>query len=153
MGGMDRRSSKYRATLYTLLGDSFRDAILVELETWEPAEVEDTPATEDPPIERPTIGMTSFEGAKGMSAQHVFVLGLEDGKFPARRNAIKSLDVRRMIVALTRTRKQCYLLMARMSFTNGQRRLIRPSIFVEWIQLARREVVSITAASFRNRTD
>lgn len=138
--------------LHTLVEDSFRDAILTELKTFEPEEVEDSAATEEPPVDRPTISITSFEGAKGMSAQHVFVLGLEDGKFPARRNAINSLDVRRMIVALTRTRKQCYLLMARMSFTNGQRRFIRPSIFVEWIQSARREVVSITAASFRNRT-
>ncbi|MDD3530977.1 MAG: AAA family ATPase [Candidatus Pacebacteria bacterium] len=135
--------------LYTLVEGSFRNAILAELKTWEPEEVEDPATIEELPIDRPTIRITSFEGAKGMSAQHVFVLGLEDGKFPARRNAINSLDVRRMIVALTRTRKQCYLLMARMGFTNGRRRLIRPSIFVEWIQATRRDVISINAASFR----
>lgn len=134
--------------LYQLLEDSYRAAILTELKTWRPKEVEEVPSAEKAHVERPTIRMTSFEGAKGMSAQHVFVLGLEDGKFPARRTAINSLDVRRMIVALTRTRKQCYLLMAKMSFSKGQRRFILPSIFVEWIRAARVEVVSITAASF-----
>jgi len=140
------------AALYSLMDDTFRDAVLAELKTWKPEETEKAPATEEPPIERPTIRMTSFEGAKGMSAQHVFVLGLEDGKFPARRNSIKSIDVRRVIVALTRTRKQCYLLMAKMSFTGGKRRFIKPSIFVEWINPARRLSVPISAASFPNHT-
>lgn len=136
------------AALHDLLGDTYRDLVLAELKTWKPKETEEEAEIEEPVIEQPTIRMTTFEGAKGMSAQHVFVLGLEDGKFPARRNAIKSLDVRRMIVALTRTRKQCYLLMAKISFTSGRRRFIKPSIFVEWIQAARGEVVSISAASF-----
>jgi superfamily I DNA/RNA helicase len=123
-------------------------SFLREVKTGMPEEAQDAPATEEPPLETPSIRMTSFEGAKGMSAQHVFVLGLEDGRFPARRNAIKSIDVRRMIVALTRTRKQCYLLMAKMSFAKGKRRLIIPSIFVDWIKPARRRLVPISAASF-----
>jgi superfamily I DNA/RNA helicase len=137
-------------TLHTLLERSFRDAVLTELQSWKLKEVEVAPVAEEPAIDRPTIRMTSFEGAKGMSAQHVFVLGLEDGKFPVNRNSIRSVDVRRMIVALTRARKQCYLLMAGMTFSRGQRRLINPSIFVDWIQAGRHEAVSITASSFRN---
>lgn len=141
-----------RTAMYELLGATFRKSILAELQNWKSEEEKpDTHVLEEASPERPTIRMTSFEGAKGMPAQHVFMLGVEDGKFPARRNSIRSLDVRRMIVALTRTRKQCHLLMARMSFSRG-RRLIRPSIFVEWIQVARRENKSITAASFARRS-
>ncbi len=148
--GIVAESVNTGAALYTLLEDSFRNAALSELQSWNPMEIEASAAVEEPAADRPTIRLTSFEGAKGMSAQHVFVLGLEDGKFPARRNSIRSVDVRRMIVALTRTRKQCYLLMASMTFSRGQRLLIRPSIFVEWIQATRREIISITAASFRS---
>lgn len=143
-----------RTSMYELLNDTFRQSILAELQNWEPEEenLDALDLVERSPL-IPTIRMTSFEGAKGMSAQHVFVLGVEDGKFPARRDSIRSLDVRRMIVALTRTRKQCYLLMPQMSFSRGQRRIIGPSIFAEWIQKTRRKNVLITAASFSDKDE
>ena len=150
--GWERWVSEAIATgraLHMLVDSTFCDAILAELKNWKPKEARDIPTTEDSTPGRPAIRMTSFEGAKGMSAQHVFVLGLEDGKFPTRRDAIRSVDVRRMIVALTRTRKQCYLLMSKTAFVNRQRRFLRPSIFVEWIRPSRREVISINASSFR----
>jgi len=138
--------------IYTLIETSYRDAILAELKNLKPEEMKELEEIKEQPIDQLTIRMTSFEGAKGMSAQHVFVLGLEDGKFPANRNAIKSIDIRRMIVALTRTRRQCYLLMTKTSFTNGKRRFIQPSIFVEWIQAVRLEVIPISANSFSNQS-
>lgn len=75
------------------------------------AESTDTPAEEPTPTEQeahsktlPTIRLTSFEGSKGLSAQHVFIV-------PP--NRIDNLAISRFLVAVTRTRKCCYLMHAR----------------------------------------
>lgn len=60
---------------------------------------------------QPTILLSSFEGCKGLSAGHVFIVGLNDGVMPQKHdNQIDDIDCCRFVVALTRTRKRCYLL-------------------------------------------
>jgi superfamily I DNA/RNA helicase len=68
---------------------------------------------------RPRIKLTSFEGSKGLSAQHVFVVGMHDGELPRNPASVQDLEICKFIVALTRTRKQCHVLW--MTRFSGQR--------------------------------
>jgi superfamily I DNA/RNA helicase len=58
---------------------------------------------------RPTILLTSFKGCKGLSAGHVFIVGVHNGSIPKDANAITDVEISEFIVALTRTRKQCHI--------------------------------------------
>ena len=58
---------------------------------------------------KPRVICTSLTGSKGLSAEHVFVVGMNNGDFPRVPSAIESLEVSQLIVALSRTRKQCHL--------------------------------------------
>lgn len=128
--------------LSTLISEEYRCAVLADLATWEPEE-DKQESVEPQPVDKPTIRMTTFEGSKGMSAQHVFILGLQEGCLPYNANKIKSIEVRRMIVALTRTRRQCYLLLPKGSFAKGKYKATKPSVFVDWMRSARKEVIQV----------
>lgn len=128
--------------LCELVDPGFRAAVLQEAEGWVPPEVEAVEAVVLDPA-KPTIRLTTFEGAKGMSAQHVFILGLNH------KSNIRPVDVRRMIVALTRARKQCYLLRAKLAFGKKGVTFVKPSAFIEWIRPARKSTEQVTAASFK----
>ena len=96
--------------LAELLSREYRTGVETEVASWEPEEVDEIEAV-SPASDKPTIRLTTFEGSKGMSAQRVFILGLQEGGLPYNAANIKPIEVRRMIVALTRTRRQCYLLL------------------------------------------
>lgn len=78
---------------------------------------------------KPRIVCTSLTGSKGLSAQHVFVVGMNNGDFPRDATNIQPIEVRQFIVALSRTRKACHLVSCR-RFGGTQR---RPSAFIGWI--------------------
>lgn len=59
---------------------------------------------------KPRIKLTTFEGAKGLSAQHVFILGLQNGILPKNPQSVRDIDLCKFLVATTRSRKQCHLL-------------------------------------------
>jgi len=67
--------------LVEFLPAAYRDRILAEAraegDKKESGDQSEAPREQAP--DRPTIRMTSFEGSKGLSAQHVFILGLQDG--------------------------------------------------------------------------
>lgn len=123
--------------LVETLPAEFRERILAEARAVnEPVQ----PKPEVPKIDmtRPTIKFASFEGSKGLSAQHVFVVGLHEGDIP--RQSINDLEVCKLLVAITRTRKQCYLIHTR-RWGNGKK---TPSPFLSWIRSERRELVRVT---------
>jgi len=91
------------------------------------AEDEIEVASEDEDLSKPRILCTSFEGAKGLSADHVFIVGMNERHFP--RNEPTDNDVMRLLVALTRTRKQCHLVSCR-RFANSQ---LSDSRFISWL--------------------
>ncbi|OGY99494.1 MAG: hypothetical protein A2945_01395 [Candidatus Liptonbacteria bacterium RIFCSPLOWO2_01_FULL_52_25] len=94
---------------------------------------------------KPIIKLTSFQGAKGLSGQYVFVVGLHNGDIPKRPDSITDIEICKLLVALTRTRKQCYLL-----WTRGFAGLPKnPSIFLDWIDKSRKEFSYIDAAYFK----
>src|SRR2546425_8826066 len=51
---------------------------------------------------KPVIKLTSFEGSKGLSAQHVFVVGVHENELPKRISDIKDLEICKFLVSLTR---------------------------------------------------
>ncbi len=78
---------------------------------------------------KPTIRFTTFEGAKGLSAQHVFILGLQNGLLPRNTESITDIEVCKFLVAITRARKQCYVL----STNNFGGKRTCPSEFLNWM--------------------
>jgi superfamily I DNA/RNA helicase len=71
-----------------------------------------------PPVEseiitdktQPSILLTSYQGCKGMSAGFVFIVGANNGVMPQNANDISDVEICQFIVAMTRTRKKCYIL-------------------------------------------
>jgi len=78
----------------------------------------------------PNILCTSFEGSKGLAAQYVFIVGVNERHFPQKTQPISNKDICRLIMALTRTRKKCYTISCNHF---GEERLY-PSIFLEWLR-------------------
>jgi superfamily I DNA/RNA helicase len=91
--------------------------------------------------EQPVVRVTSFEGAKGLSAQHVVIAGLHNGEIPHDPAHINDLEICRFLVGLTRTRKRCYLLhTGRFAQTKKS-----PSTFLTWIAGERYERIQVDA--------
>ena len=134
-----RRSIAEGVPLYAIVTPDYRGRILAEAEAYqEPAEIAPAGIEVDPT--RPTIQLASFEGSKGLSAQHVFVVGLHEGDLPRQPTAINDLEICKMIVAITRTRKQCHLVYAKRWANNWK----RPSPFIGWLRPERREFIRVT---------
>jgi superfamily I DNA/RNA helicase len=59
---------------------------------------------------QPSILLTSYQGCKGMSAGFVYIIGVNNGVMPKDINTISDVEICQFVVALTRTRKKCYIL-------------------------------------------
>ena len=115
--------------LVDLVSEDYRDRILREVAAHtepEEAEEEAVPAENTQQLH---IKLVSYEGSKGLSAQHVFIVGLHNGELPRNPDNISDLEVCKFLVALTRTRKQCHLLHTQ-RWSGLQK---RPSRFLSWI--------------------
>lgn len=121
--------------LYDLVPESYRDAILAEVAAWEEPEDEEEPELED--VTKPTVELVSFETSKGLSAQHVFVIGLQEGSLPGK--TPKDADVCKFVVAITRTRKRCHLIYC--AFQSGKPN--QPSRFIDWIAHDKKEFILV----------
>lgn len=82
-----------------------------------------------PQDDSPDILCTSFESSKGLAAQYVFIVGVNENHFPQKIPS-SNRDVCKLIVALTRTRKKCYVISC--NRFGGQK--LYPSIFSEWLK-------------------
>lgn len=94
----------------------------------------------------PTIKLTTISGSKGMSAGFVFIINMNDGEFPKDPRNPSDDEICQLLVALTRTRKQCYFV-SNKSF--GIKRGIRQSSFIRWINQDNIEEITADAAYFR----
>ncbi len=94
-----------------------------------------------------SIKLSTITSCKGMSAGFVFVVGMNNGNIPRNPTNPTDNEVCQFIVALTRTRKKCYLISnRRFGITYG----IRPSVFIQWINSEKIDNVVVDAAYFRN---
>jgi hypothetical protein len=91
----------------------------------------------------PAVAVTTLEGAKGLQAAHVFVVGVNDLHFPRANDAPDEHEVCCMLVALTRATKRCHLVSCRrFGFVP-----VRPGVFITWLgDLVQR--LSVDAAYF-----
>ena len=104
-----RTSVTHRTPLVVAIPPQYHDRILEDAAAYEEPPQAPAPRIVVDPA-RATIKFASFEASKGLSAQHVFVVGMHEGDLPQRPAAVDDLEVCKMIVAITRTRKQCHLL-------------------------------------------
>jgi superfamily I DNA/RNA helicase len=116
----------------------YRDTVLAQVDAYEPRPL-DEGGEEPSPDEKPPVRVESFEGAKGLSAQHVFIAGLHDGELPHNPAGIKDLEICKFLVGLTRTRKKCTLIHTG-RFGGSWR---SPSSFISWIDDTRLDFISI----------
>jgi hypothetical protein len=103
------------------------DQIRAKVAPEDPAEP--GPAPLPGPTNEPWIVCTTLVGAKGLSAPHVFIVGLMNGHLPRDPHNITDDEVCRMIVALSRTRKQCHLVFCQRYAGVAK----KPSEFFQWI--------------------
>lgn len=88
---------------------------------------------------KPIIKLVTYEGAKGLSAQHVFILGTQNGNLPRNPSVITDIEVCKFLVALTRTRKQCHILCT----TNFAGKRVNPSEFIRWMGNENLDIIKI----------
>ena len=143
-----RRSKGTTTPLGHLVPDDTRQRLLAEVALWEPK----TASTEDDKTlavdeKKPVVRVTSFEGAKGLSAQHVVIAGLHDGELPHDPQNIADIEICRFLVGLTRTRKRCYLLHTG-RFAGVQK---SASTFLSWIAPERYERVRVDASYWKRK--
>jgi len=85
----------------------------------------------------PTILLTSFKGCKGLSAGHVFIVGVHNSCMPNDNRNLEDVEISQFIVALTRTRKQCHILSNDWRGAPCDKKGFIPpfeaSLFVNWI--------------------
>jgi hypothetical protein len=117
------KTSDMRSALVDLLPKEFREKILAEATA---LKINEHEKETEPAAARPPIKITSFEGAKGLSAQHVFMAGLHNGEIPRDAANIQDLEICKFVVGLTRTRKRCYLIHTRRFAQN----IKHPSVFI-----------------------
>ncbi len=103
---------------------------------------EDLPIVEEDYVVQPpqiTIKMTTLNGCKGLSAGHVFLVGMNDGDFPRTPGNPTDNEICQFIVGITRTRKRCYLV------SNGRFGITwkTPSTLIGWLNPS--SVVRVTA--------
>ena len=82
----------------------------------------------------PSILLSSFEGCKGLSAGHVFVVGLNEGVFPQVNDSgsVDECEFRKFIVAMTRTKKLLYLLSNWVDY-DRKKGIYRQARILNWI--------------------
>ncbi|MGH3426539.1 MAG: hypothetical protein ACRDQZ_03025, partial [Mycobacteriales bacterium] len=98
--------------------------------------------------ESPTIICSTMVSAKGLSAEHVFIVGFNNRHFPRNANAITDYEVCCLAVALSRTRKQCHVVSC--SRWKGEPR--RVSTFLGWLNTPM-ETVTRNAAYWREHPE
>lgn len=116
--------------LKKILKDHY-DAIV---EWYSPKEKEEA---EKPDKTKPSILLSSFVGCKGLSAGYVMIVGANDGSIPKDSCKISDVEIAQFMVALTRTKKQCYIISNKWHIApkhkGSYQKPYEKSIFLNWI--------------------
>jgi superfamily I DNA/RNA helicase len=126
--------------LVDVIPADFRGSVLAEAREWagnnQPVDL--GKETEEPVQ---NVAITSYEGSKGRSAQYVFLIGVHAGELPRDARNIEDLEICRFLVGLTRTKKQCSILITR----NAMGEYKNPSEFLDWIDSKKFSITTINA--------
>jgi superfamily I DNA/RNA helicase len=136
-----RRAFDEKSELYEAIPEKIKNRILKEAEAFVSQTSAAEVATAKTAEAEPRIKLTSYEGAKGLSAQHVFLVGLHAGDLPRDPQQISDVEICRFVVGLTRTRKKCTLMLTR-RFGDQVR---DESPFVTWIKSERYKKIYVDA--------
>jgi len=129
--------------LVAQIPEDYRTRVLEEVRAHEPATASKIPEAKEK--KGVTIKVTSYEGAKGLSAQYVFIIGVHEGELPRDSKNVQDLEICKFIVGLTRTRKKCTFLCTTLA-GNRERRL---SLFLRWIRRERYELTKVNATYWK----
>lgn len=75
------------------------------------------------------VHFVTYQGAKGLEADYVFIVGVNDDDIPSNPSDIKDFEICEFIVALTRTRKKCVIMP--IYYVDGTTK--KPSSFLRWL--------------------
>ena len=108
---------------------------------------EETQEEEDTSV---SIKITTINGSKGLSANYVFLVGMNETQgnflgFPLDSNNPTDNEICQLIVGLTRTRMKCYLIS---NFRFGAVNNISKSIFIDWIDSSRIDNIAVNKQYF-----
>ena len=148
MGEGDERVAKQAVITAAEKGIGLVDVIPVNLRDFILKEAKEFVAAAETAAEigdGPNVKVTSFEGCKGMSAQYVFLLGLQSGDMPRHAANVQDIEICRFLVAMTRTKKKCCVL------TTGRfgQDFKKPSEFLSWVKAERFEKKKIDASHWK----
>lgn len=109
----------------------------------------ETKETKDTSDKKIKIKLTTYLGAKGLSANHVFVLGLEDCIFPKNPKNISDDEACQFIVLLTRARKSLRILSLKRKYNKKLRRVVdNLSPFIYMISRKYFDISDIDASNY-----
>lgn len=128
-----RESAEKGVSLVDVLPPEYRESVADEAEQHQPADSGVGDGQGEAAEDKLEVKVSSYEGAKGLSAQHVYIVGLHDGDIPRHPDDIQDIEICRFIVGLTRTRKSCTLIHTA-RFAGQQKSL---SSLVRWIDAGR----------------
>jgi superfamily I DNA/RNA helicase len=136
-----RSAAENGVQLFEVISNDYCAAVLRRAQAWA-ANRPPGKAREADHAAPPKVKVTSFEGAKGLSAQYVFLIGMHSGEIPRNAAAVQDIEICRFLVGMTRTKKKCSILV-----TNrfGQEYKTR-SEFLSWISPERFEGKKVNAA-------
>ncbi len=92
------------------------------------------------------IKVTTINGSKGLSADYVFILAMNNGDLPKNPQNITDTEICQLLVGITRARKRCYLV-SNGSF--GAKRGITQSVFIDWIDQSRVQTIEVSAKTLK----
>jgi len=118
-----------KGSFYELIPEELKKRVLSDVDNFLPQEDKIDADLLSQNKESIDIRLTTFEGSKGLSAQHVYILGLQEGDLPQNSSKISDLEICKVLVAITRTRKQCTFITFK-NFLGGWK---KKSIFLDWI--------------------
>ena len=139
-----RKATEANTALIDAVPQNFGDNILGAVKVWAEEQANKKDGIEHVEAaggQQLFIKATSFEGSKGMSAQHIFIVGMHENELPHDSNEIQDIEICRFVVGLTRAKKKCSLLHTG-RFADKPR---KPSPFFSWIQKKRYEFITVNA--------
>jgi superfamily I DNA/RNA helicase len=136
-----RATAGYGLQLFEAIAERLRAAVLKETQEWMANRAPEN-GNETKAASAPKVKVTSFEGAKGLSAQYVFLIGLHSGEMPRNAGDVQDIEICRFLVGITRTKKKCSMLVTNRFGDKFKRR----SEFLSWISAERFEEKRVNAA-------
>lgn len=124
---LDKQDEKKLESTFEENIDNLRSYFLEDIEEEKPAEM-------NKDINCLSIILSTYVGCKGISAGHVFAVGLNEGILPKNNKNPKDIEICQFIVILVRTVKKCYLISV--TYFGGKPAGV-PSVFLDWINQKR----------------